>query len=319
MFLGIDGGGTKTRAVAVTRAGALAARAAAGSINFHSVGWAAARGELAALLRQLQAQAPGALESVFIGNAALFEEAAPEQLHRLTEGILEAHCLAMESDLAIALEALEGDGSVAVAISGTGSMTAGRAARAAPLITAGGWGYLLGDEGSGFHLAWKGLRAALRGMEGSAPPTDLTAALFSFAGVNSAASILDVFYHPPMERSELADFAKRVLSCAEAGDAAAIDIVRQCTADFAQTVLSLLRKLPDAPRLGLWGGVMQHSVLFRRAFCDAIHARLPQVEAALLPCAPEVGAVFAAFRRAGLVLEPHLREKIIAQCCGSNI
>lgn len=281
-YLGIDGGGSTTRAVLADAHGQPVATATAGSLNYLAVGMPAARMQLERIVAQIGHPAHAA----FIGNAALAGPAPAQDLHALCDGILEPAFLGMDSDLFIALEAMGTSGPCAVAIAGTGSMAAGRAGDGKPVITKGGWGYLLGDEGSGFHIAWQAVRAALRGYDRSGPVTALTQAACTHFCVDTPEELLDCFYDPPKERHEIAAFAQAVL---RSKDRVAQEIVSRSAADFAQTVRALLRHLPQDAPLGLWGGMFQHSAAYREAFCQALGK-----SAALLPAPPEWGAVRAA-------------------------
>ena len=283
-YLGIDGGGSTTRAVLVDARAEPIATARAGSLNYRAMGIEVARRSLQDIVRQIDRP----IHAAFIGNAALSGPAPENELRALCEGILEPEYLAMDSDVFIALEAMDTPGPCAVAIAGTGSMAAGRAGEREPVLTKGGWGWLLGDEGSGFHIAWEGMRAALRGYEGSGPATGLTGALCRHYGVNTPEELLDIFYDPPKEPREIAAFAWEVLHC---DDPVARGIVARCAADFAHTVRALLRQLPENTQLGLWGGMFQHSEEYRAAFCAALGK-----QAKLLPMGPEWGAVRAAMK-----------------------
>ena len=298
-YLGIDGGGSDTRAVLVDARGEAIAAARAGSLNYRAVGMETARESLRSIVRQLAPPAScggtplaseGGLGAAFIGNAALSGPAPEGELRALCEGILEPESLAMDSDLYIALEAMGTPGPCAVAIAGTGSMAAGRAGEKGPVRTTGGWGWMLGDEGSGFHIGWEGIRAGLRGLEGSGPATALSGALCRFYGapLTCPEELIGLFYDPPKEPREIAAFAREVLG---SDDNIARGIVSRCAADFARTVQALLRQLPDDTELGLWGGMFQHSGAYRAAFCAALGK-----EAKLLPAAPEWGAVRAAMK-----------------------
>jgi len=297
-YLGIDGGGSDTRAVLVDARAEVVASARAGSLNYRAVGIETARESLQGIVEQISPPGPagpppsqrgaGAIHAAFIGNAALAGPAPEDELRALCDGILEPEYLAMDSDLFIALEAIGTQGPCAVAIAGTGSMAAGRAGESEPVIHTGGWGWMLGDEGSGFHIAWEGIRAALRGYEGSGPATGLTGSLCAHYRMDAPEALLDYFYCPPKEPREVASFARAVL---ESSDLVARGIVSRCAADFANTVRALLRKLPDDAPLGLWGGMFQYSEVYRKAFCAAIGK-----EAKLLPVAPEWGAARAAMR-----------------------
>ena len=283
-YLGIDGGGSTTRAVLADARGEAVAAARAGSLNYRAVGFEIARESLRSIVEQIDIP----IYAAFIGNAALSGPAPENELRALCEGILEPEFLAMDSDLFIALEAMDTQGPCAVAIAGTGSMAAGRTGEDEPVFHTGGWGWLLGDEGSGFHIAWEGIRAALRGYEGSGPATGLTGELCRHYGVGAPEELLDAFYDPPKEPREVALFARAVL---DSEDAVAREIISRCASDFACTVQALLRKLPDDAPLGLWGGIFQRSKAYRKAFCKALGN-----EANLLPAAPEWGAVRAAMK-----------------------
>jgi len=299
-YLGIDGGGSTTRAVLADARGNAVATARAGSLNYLAVGYETARASLQNIMQQINMP----VHAAFIGNAALAGPAPASELRALCEGILDPAYLAMDSDLFIALETMNyhpnepagspgtpRTGPCAVAIAGTGSMAAGRAGENEPVLHTGGWGWMLGDEGSGFHIAWEGIRAALRGHEGSGPATSLTGQLCRHFGVNEPEELLDIVYDPPKEPREIAAFARIVT---DSKDSVAREIVLRCAGDFARTVQALLRNLPEDTRLGLWGGMFQHSGAYRAAFCAALGK-----EANLLPMAPEWGAVRAAMRLCG--------------------
>ena len=283
-YLGIDGGGSDTRAILVNARGEAIATARAGSLNYRSVGPETARASLRSIMEQIVMP----VHAAFIGNAALAGPAPEDELRALCDGILEPEILAMDSDVFIALEAMGTTGPCAIAIAGTGSMAAGRAGEAQPVIHTGGWGWLLCDEGSGFHIAWEGIRAALRGYEGSGPATSLTEELCVHYNAKVPEQLIDLFYDPPKEPREVADFARIVLW---SDDPMAREIVSRCASDFSRTVHALLYRLPEDTKLGLWGGMFQHSEAYRAAFCAALGK-----EASLLPASPEWGAVWAAMK-----------------------
>jgi len=285
-YLGIDGGGTKTTAVLCNAQGEIIAQAKAGSLNYRALGYEIARGSLNSILGQL----PHRPSAIFIGNAALAGEAPANELHALTHGILDDIPVGMNSDLHIALEAMQCQGSSAIVIAGTGSMCAGRAAVDAPILHTGGWGWLLGDEGSGFQLGWEGLRAALRGYEGSGPETLLTFYACDFYGAKVPEDLLDIFYNPNKRHNEIAAFSKVIGGL---DDPVAHAIIQRCAADLAETAKALLRKLPANTQVGLWGGVFEQCESYRQAFCDALG-----VQAAVLAVPPVVGAAYAARRLA---------------------
>ena len=174
-------------------------------------------------------------------------------------------------------------------------MAVARDADGAVLHT-GGYGYLLGDEGSGYAIALEAVRCALRSADGSGEKTALEDAVRAFFRVQNADELIEGFYDPPIRRQDVAAFLPRVTACAADGDACAIRILERQADDFANTVRALLRKLPDDCPLGLWGGVFLHVPRFTERFLQSF----PNRDAAFLPFPPQLGAVFAAWKQAGI-------------------
>jgi N-acetylglucosamine kinase-like BadF-type ATPase len=297
IFLGMDGGGSNTNAVVMNAEGDIIAQARAGSINYRSVGLAQARAQLQNIMRQLNQAIQGhTLQGGVIGNAALSSRADRQEIVALTNGIIPTDNIIMDSDLFIALEAMEKPGPCAVVVSGTGSMAAGRTSSADAVQHTGGWGFLLGDEGSGFHLAWEGLRAAVRGWEGTGPKTTLTEAMAAHYNVKDTDALLHRFYEPIMQRSEIAAFGAFVLQCAETGDNVAQSVEEKCSDALVVTLQALCKRLPGPIIIGLWGGVFQKSLYYRSHFSKKM-MNTPEVSTVgLLPCAPEVAASKLALR-----------------------
>lgn len=297
MFLGIDGGGSRTTAALFDRDGTFLGEASAGSINFYSNPLSDVRDNLASLVRDVRLGA-GVLsfQSVFIGLSALNGRADDATIRRLTEGILQADVIGMDSDLFIALEAMCCEGACAAAICGTGSMAVARNTDGG-ILHKGGYGYLLGDEGSGYAIALEAVRCALRSADGSGEKTALEGAVCAFFHVQNADELIDRFYDPPIRRQDVAAFLPQVNACAAAGDGCAIRILETQADDFARTVHALLRTLPGDCPLGLWGGVFRHVPRFTQRFRQSFLGR----ETAFLPFPPQLGAVFAAWKQAGVL------------------
>lgn len=296
-YLGIDGGGSKTTAIICDEKLNLVSRFVGKSINFNSVGMDEAR-------KNLKATVDGALEgkdiklsAAFIGMSAIAERADDEFTKKLCDGIIDCEKVTMDSDVYIGLEAMRCDGAAAMVISGTGSMAVGRLPDG-EIIHTGGWGYILGDEGSGYALSIDALRAAICGYEGSAPKTLLTEAVKEYYQVDDMLKLIDIFYDPPMPRSEIAKLAPVIFKCAQ-NDAVANVIIEKHTKLLADTVSALLQKMPSGTPLGLWGGIFENYEKFRSAFISIINERFPETKINVLEYAPEYGAVFAAIKTDG--------------------
>ncbi|MCR5783127.1 MAG: hypothetical protein K6G90_10395 [Clostridia bacterium] len=294
-YLGIDGGGSKTSAVLCSDSLQELSRFTGKDLNYNAIGMEAARDNLREIIDGILTETGLQPDAVCIGLSALSDRADEMLVREFCGGIVRCDKILLDSDVFIALEAMDSDGPAAVAIAGTGSMAAGRLADGTVLHT-GGWGHLLGDEGSGYALASEAVKAAVRGAEGSAPYTMLTEAMLSHFGAKSLDDLIGIFYDPPIERSRFASFAPFLFDCYRKGDEMSAGIVSQQASMFADTVRALLRKMPVGTPLGLWGGVFEHQECYAALFSDAISSEFPETKTGLLRMSPVLGAVRAAMK-----------------------
>ena len=289
-FLGLDGGGTKTTVLVGNENGKVLYKTVGETINYCAVGMENARKNMKMMLDTV-AQETGIehFAGVCIGMSALFGRASEEETAAFCDGIFSADKIIMDSDLYIALAATGETGAAAVGICGTGSMTCGRTPDG-KIITKGGYGYLLGDEGSGFRIAQDGLFAAVRAAEGAGEATSLLQAALDFWNVKNAPALIDVFYDPPMKRNQIAKFAPCVIREAENGDCIAMQVVKNQAELFADTAKALLKELPQDIPFYVYGGIFEHNKLFRDLFANEIADR----KVVLLTKTPAEGALWAA-------------------------
>ncbi len=297
-YLGIDGGGSKTTAVVFDENGFFVKKAIGESINYYSVGLETARKNMNDIIVSLDF---GNYESVFIGMSALNERANSETTNRFASGIISSQKITMDSDLFVALEAMATEGECAVIISGTGSMAIMR--NADGLIShAGGWGYILGDEGSGYVIGLEGIKAAIRSAEGG-KKTELLSACLKHFGIKDIYELIDLYYDKGVERKTTAAFAKSVLELSSTDQVSAEIIEAQAT-DLAETAKALIKN-PEC-KTGLWGGVFQNSELFRQKFTE----KSGFTKVSLLPLTPEQGAILAAMKESGIKITEEIINNI---------
>ncbi|MBR5262572.1 MAG: hypothetical protein IKV49_02005 [Clostridia bacterium] len=294
-YLGIDGGGTKTVAIICDENGTLVSRYVGKSINYNSVGTDAARANLKETVDGALGGRDIALSSAFIGMPALSSRADDEFTQQMCGGIIDCPKITMDSDVFIGLEAMKADGAAAMVISGTGSMAVGRLDDGT-IIHTGGWGYILGDEGSGYALSLDAVRAAICGAEGSAPATALTQRVLEHFSVSDIDSLIDIFYDPPITNSEVAKLAYVLFDCAQNGDEVANAIIERHAQLLADTVCALLCRMPCGTPLGMWGGILVNRALFRDRFVSLVNEKYPETKIEIIKYPPEYGAVFAAIK-----------------------
>ncbi len=283
-YLGIDGGGTRTTAAISDENGNILLKKAGRTINFYSVGMQKARENLDELIAQICSELDiSSFEAVFVGCSALDGEADVQTLEALCGGI-SADKKAMNSDVYIALKSLECDSCPCIAICGTGSMAAGEDADG-NMVIAGGWGHIVGDEGSGYSIAVKAFRRCCELCD-EGKNTPLLTAANSFFGIDDFRKAIDIIYAPETTKDIIAGFAADVGKLCGSDEDAKDIIINEAHA-FAKTVTILLRKIKDCKTLGMYGGMFAHNILFEQTFTQDINSIYPDVKAVLLTTPPE--------------------------------
>ncbi len=289
-YLGIDGGGSRTTAALADKDGNIILRATGESINFYSVGMEAARNNLADVIKKICDEiGETKFHSAFIGCSALDDEADKETTDALCGGIIDADYLAMSSDVHVALIA---SNSNCVAICGTGSMAVGKKADGSIAVT-GGWGHIIGDEGSAYSIAVTALKECCR-MRDRNERTPLLESAEKFFDVDDFRKAIDKIYSENTAKDYIAKFAKFVAENSENGCGVSKKIISDEAVAYAKTVGALLDEIGGSPMLSLYGGVFQHNAFFRDEFMKEIRVSHPKQEAKLLDITPEEGAIKAA-------------------------
>lgn len=304
-ILGVDGGGTQTTALLARlqqgNGWETAGRGTAGSSNLRAVGSAAALAALETAVHQAFAAAGVPVQMV---RAACFGLAgagrAAEQ--RLVREWIErqgwAATVEVVEDALLPLAAGTPDGWGLAVIAGTGSMAlaqdpAGRTARS------GGWGWLLGDEGSGYAIGRAALQAVARAADGRGPATQLTERLLTACGLTRPEELIEYVY-TRADRAALAALAPIVLECA-ASDPVAHRIVQEGASELAAIAATAAARLslPATVPLALAGGLFVSSKLYRDRFLHALAERGYQAHPLSRVPEPAVGALRRAARLTG--------------------
>lgn len=301
LYLGVDGGGSKTTAVVFTDTGSFVAGIVGESINYYSIGMDTARKNMRLIVEALRKDLGGAsFKTAVIGMSALNSRANETETAAFAQGIIDAEKIIMDSDLYIAMKALRADGECAVVVAGTGSMVIARNENGETKF-AGGWGHILGDEGSGYRIGLDGIKAAIRAGEGG-EKTALLAQCLDFFGIKSIYELIELYYGEGVVRKKTAAFAVNVRICAERNDRVAANIIREQSLELFKTAMYCIPSLgKDAP-IGLWGGVFQHSEMFANDFTSLLSdAGYKNVK--LLPFTPEVGAILTCFEENSVAID----------------
>jgi N-acetylglucosamine kinase-like BadF-type ATPase len=305
-FLGIDGGGSKTTAAVCGADGRIAALAMGEGSNPLSRPWPEVEETLRALIRDCLRQAGAAaheVEGLFFGLAG----ADRPQVQTMIVNAFQAEWgerLQIDNDAVAALYSGTWGGPGIVLIAGTGSIACALTADGSR-HRVGGWGYLVGDEGSGFDLGRQAVAAALRAFDGRGEATTLTGMLVSHYGVDTPDQLIARLYGSPNPRRELAGAAILVDRAAAAGDAVAGRLVRQAAASLLELAETCLAKAGERLPVVLAGGLMAADTMLRRAVLE-----LARFEAVVPAAPPVTGCLAAALMRAGRPLDAAVRKNL---------
>jgi N-acetylglucosamine kinase-like BadF-type ATPase len=302
-ILGIDGGATKTLAAVLDlREGALHL-GHGGPSNQDAVG---ARAATAALLQAADEAIAGAEATVEEVDAAVLAVAGTdtEAVVRHVGARRPAEWIVVNDVVGAWATATGGHPGVGV-ISGTGSNVFGVGPDGRPW-RAGGWGHVLGDEGSGYWFGVESIRAALRDRDGSGPETALGEAVLEHFGAPTVEALAASVYSKPLGKGELAAFAIETARAAAAGDAVARAIYAEGARLLGEQVAAVIARTGLRGRfpVGLIGSAFKVGAPFTGPLREAIHARAPQAEVSVVEMAPVGGCLMLAARAAGAGGEP---------------
>ena len=274
MVVGIDGGATHATAIVVDGDGIERARAEGGPGIVNPLDPVACVGRLATLARRAIAQAD-AYPPVKALCCALAGAGRPE-LRDIVRAELVREQIASRveviTDAEAALTDAFGNGAGILLIAGTGSIAWGRS-EDGTLERCGGWGALLGDEGSGYALGLGGLRAAVRATDGRAAAASIRDAILAASGVAQPDELIE--WAARASKAEIAALAPVVLQLADSGDAAAQSLRDEAATALAQHVAVLVERLgpwSGLPDVAFAGGLIRPGGPLRSALTAAFEA-----------------------------------------------
>lgn len=304
--IGVDGGQTSTKCALFTLEGQLLGMGSGGGLLHLAAEGGAAR--MADSLREAIGAAFAAanlhlqaVRAVGMGLSGIESATAPEAAtaRDILCEILPTEQVWVENDGVAALMGAHLGAAGAIVISGTGSILVGLR-HDQQIVRVGGWGWLVGDEGSAVWLGMAAVRAVFHALDGIGTPTALTAALLPHFGVSDVRAIKRMVYATDFGARGFAALAPLVGQAAAAADDVAQSILAEGAAALAQAVGALHKQMDfgDQPLpLALIGGVWDHIFGMRAAFAKAL-GRLPiRLSAPALP--PIYGAALAAIRISG--------------------
>jgi N-acetylglucosamine kinase-like BadF-type ATPase len=300
ILIGVDGGGSKTHAcVASWKEGKaeILGKGTAGPSNPNSVGWIMATENIRhsiALAYEAAGVANQVADVACIGLAGSQRADVRQRLiDDLTRGGL-AERIDITHDADPVLYAASDAGCGIALIVGTGSICFGRDAHGTT-ARSGGWGYLIGDEGSGYAIGLAAARAVARDADGRGSPTAITSRVLESCGIKEPAGLIPRLYGPDaMSRQDLAQLAKLVIESAETTDSIAQEIVAQAAAELAAMIAAVSRSLATKAfetTLALAGGLLTEARPLQQALSAELNRRGLQFAETKIIYEPVLGAI----------------------------
>ena len=301
-FLGVDGGGTKAVFVLGDETRELG-RVRTGTIKRMKTDAATAEANLRSALRDLESATGVAARSITrccVGTAGESVPLVTDWLHDAFGRHVGGE-LVIVGDVEIALDSAFFGKRGVLALAGTGSNAAGRAATGA-VVRAGGWGPALADQGSGHFLGIAGLRRGFLARD-EGRPTRLLESAREFWGLPSVEALIEFANAQPAP--DFSKLAPAVVSLAEEGDAVALEVIAQGGRDLAMLVglvIGHIRQIEaqqsdarfEPPSVAVAGSILEHVSGVRDAMAVALAERFPGIRVLESSADPPAGALWRA-------------------------
>ena len=295
LVIGVDAGGTHTRAALANLRGEILGAGDAGSGNPHQNGPTAARSEiLSAIQRAFDA---AHIEQQNIAAACLGiagidrEDERVEWTKWASEKLSVRPRIVNDGELVLAAGSAENWGVALVA--GTGSIAWGKS-RDGRAARAGGWGHAIGDEGSAYDLARQALRAASQYADGRGEKTRLLDAILAYWKLESPQDLIGVVYRSEKKPADIAELAAVVVQCAEANDPVSQSLIENGSTELATMIYAVAHALEiqnDKFPLALAGGLLLGAETVRVHLLQAAEKRGLKFSSVALVNEPIKGAV----------------------------
>ncbi|HEY2432554.1 MAG TPA: BadF/BadG/BcrA/BcrD ATPase family protein [Vicinamibacterales bacterium] len=298
--LGIDAGGTKTVCQLADAAGNVLAEARRGGANLQAAGELEVEKTLYEVMEAALAGHDVVPSAICLGIAGVDRPDDARVVGGIMRRIGYKARLLIVNDALVALEAGAPGRPGVVVIAGTGSICYGRNDRR-EAARAGGWGFVLGDEGSGYWIGRAALRAVLRQADRRGPATALTPLLLAHYGVPRAQEVIHHVYAESLRPAALAALAPVVMRAFSAGDQVAAGILERAAAELESSALIVAQRLGmtgSSFPFVLSGGIFRAVPWLEQELARRLPMASPGSSTRLLEDEPAIGAVRLAIAEA---------------------
>jgi N-acetylglucosamine kinase-like BadF-type ATPase len=310
--LGIDGGGTKTTGVIADEKGRIFGEATVGATNPNSVEASEVKKALVTLDHILQEQSGKVYSQVsgtFAGMSGVGHETSKKEMHEmiLTSMQISDNVIVDNDALTALYSGTLGEPGI-VQISGTGSITFG-INQQKERGRVGGWGHLIGEEGSGYALGKDGLHASFLAHDGMNRGTRIHDLLLNELQVDTLPDCIHSIYHAKNRKETIASFSRFVIQAADEGDRVARKIIYKHGVKIGESIVCLIQKLFTVGKLTnkipvvLAGGLFNRFDLFQASMNETLRSSSMNVMFIIPEMDPVAGAVIGALREGNVKVD----------------
>lgn len=281
LYLGVDGGGTKTHVVLLSDEKSIVGEGFSGASNPLRVGVETAVANISKAVEMACDSANrsrGDIVSATLGLAGVRRADLRQRVRESFIKRLPVKQIEITTDAEIALYGVTLGKAGVVIISGTGSICYGKDANGTTAM-AGGWGPIAGDEGSGISIARRALQAIAKASDGRGKPTELSAAATDYFRASTPENLLVAIYSPQMDNAKIAGFARFVVETAQTGDKIALEILKEAGFELGLAAFAVLKKLKMNNRkvpIGCVGSIFKAGELMTDSLIETVHSFAPK-------------------------------------------
>ena len=291
LFLGVDGGGTKTNVALMNAAKDVVAEGSGGPSNPLRVGVETAVGNIAKAIDAAcdsGGVSRGDIVAATLGLAGVRRNDIRERVRESFVSRLRVRKTLVTTDADIALYGTTMGMAGLVVIAGTGSICIG-VNEAGDKFIAGGWGPVAGDEGGGRGIAGEALHAVAKASDGRGGLTKLSERAAEYFRASNVENLISAIYAPQMDNSRIAGFARLVVETAQEGDKIAVDILRDAGRELGTAAVAVITKLGLESKkvpIGCVGSIFKAGTILTDPMNELIDRVAPKaylIEPQLLP------------------------------------
>lgn len=320
LLIAVDGGQTATKALVATRSGEVLAAGRGGpSDHFHIEGGVennrrAIRGAIVSALAAAGAEAQHVVAVGLGHTGAPAEGQQNSTIAAIVREVVDPPAISINPDYVTNLAGASGGRPGVVVIAGGGAISYGLTADGRSAL-AGGYGFLLGDEGSAFKIGIAAIAAAARMQDRRGEPTALQSIVEQYFDIPTIRTITRVVYNAGFSRERISLLAPHVACAADQGDRAAIRILDEAGRELTQTGLGVIRQLyapHDPVDVYMTGGVFSAGQYLLESFCLALEEGWPAAKPREPRFPPAVGGLIQAARAIGIAADEAWLARVAA-------